>query len=158
MKKISLTIITLFVLMSCNTPRYKKLVLNYDSFNFEIFTGLEFRNRGLDKDGNIILLIFEKNSLVYNSTIIVDKKSENIVSVETIKGNPKEQQFLKTMVSEFIKINVPYLKVDYEQNVFINPDNFEHYNLVRINDPKTFFRNKNLNNFKKIIDRWYLRD
>ena len=158
MKKICSTIITLFLLISCNTPKYKKLVLNYDLFNFEIFTGLELRNRGFDKDGNIILLIFEKNSLVYNATIILDKKNKNIISVETIKGNPKEQRFLNTIVSKFIKINVPYLKVDYNQNIFINPSNFENYNLVRLENPKSFFKKRNKNHFKKINKNWYLRE
>ena len=159
MKQIGLKIIIILLITSCsNYNEYKKLILGYESLDFETLKGLEIRNRGTDNDGNIILLIFENNSFTYDATILIDYKTKNIISVETIKGNQKKLNNLNKIVNDFFRVNVKYLKVDSEHNIYINPNSFEHYNLVKVQDSKIFFNGKNRNNFKEIINDWYLID
>lgn len=155
MKKILIILVIFFY--SCNTEYKSDIEFIKKNFDYDF---KEFYQKKLsirEHTKNEIKIIYTRvkpNGDDEYSNIIFDIINDSIYS--------REETFLisqwtKNLLIDFIKLKVDYLEVDKYQNVKINLDNFERYDIVKVNNATIFFTEMNKKNFKGVVGEWYIR-
>lgn len=88
------------------------------------------------------------------SNIVVNLSNDSIYEKDE---NRKLDIVEMNILSKFINLRIHYLEVDQYQNVKINVDDFENYDIIKIKDTSNFFQKHKRGNFEKVAEMWYLR-
>ncbi len=146
--------------MSCRVKDYtfeNEFISKYENHDFSFFSLTELKLRGnRDNQKLISLRKFDSiNKELFYKTFVLDSNKNLKYYPEKYFIGETPNIYENKVVRKFDSIDVSYLNVDKDFNVKININNYEDFNLVRINDSIKYFKNKRLSNYVKIKNNWY---
>ena len=188
-KNIWIVIVLLFISSCANRNKEEKTIeaiiddaiQQYDTINFDKYYNLEIlvRERRYIRDAIILSTVsydpelFPKNlDMPPSWECLIEKFPFGIILItekdwvdERNKGYLSKKQIRK-IFRDFDKYDLDYLKVDYNDNVFLSPIpfSFERPFLLRVNDSTIVKENKHLRSknlgghFTNYKGSWYLSD
>ncbi|MCS4304938.1 hypothetical protein [Chryseobacterium sp. BIGb0232] len=134
MKKIIYYLCLLFII-SCKNNYEKEFIKRYSNYDFSKYQGREIYVRGFSsRNSPIIFLESMKNNNFVRLTINYNKQSKSIIDIEesypkdSLKENLKinANNQLKKLTTDFVDMDIYYLKVDSLGNVYVKPSAEEH--------------------------------
>ena len=161
--KIVQMIILSFFFQSCFTSKNNSEIAfanKYFDEDFSDFKNSDFVIRGLDNDGNYIVLKFDAAPCGFLG-IILDKDSLSLLSIEPIYQSnyycsidTSYSNYL--LAKKFINYNIQAIEVDNNNNVYVKTKFYEgRPNLVRFSDRK-FVKDIDTSKWDCIRGNWYL--
>lgn len=147
----------MFLLLNgcCGQSKEKAFIAKYELDDFFQFNGVSLFLRGLDKQGNFIVVGYTKlnnvNPEKYVSYgIFLDAQNQIIKTDWVIQNNNDyaniDTLLLQQIAQSFMKYEIPRLDVDVEGNVFVYMKDVETLALARFEKDSEFL--------KKYIDEW----
>ncbi len=157
---ITICLLQLVMLVSCEKRYYleREFISEYHDYNFDIFCLNELKLRGNKENQKLISLRkFDSiNNEVSYKTYIVDsvKNIEYYPAKYYNSETPSAKD--KSLIKEFVSIDISYLRVDSDLNVKISIDNYEDFNLVKVKDSINYFNKRKASNYAQLIKNWYV--
>lgn len=159
MKKNILIYFLLVFFISCSedNENIDKIIEKYKSENFKELRGVFITYRGLDGD-NVILTVnkFKSNCPPY--IVTVNPITKKIIKIEDHLVSKKcddyfNEKEIQNYTICFLKYNFIVLGVDYDNNVFINPNKQQPPSIIRVEDKYSVNEYKE---FKVYKDNWLI--
>ncbi|WP_291285494.1 hypothetical protein [Flavobacterium sp.] len=139
MKKNIFICFVLFCFISCSKDKISidKIIKEYNNEDFQQLKGVLISYRGINGD-NVILTVNKFNGDCSPYMITINPQTKKIVEIRNHLVIKKCNDYfnheeIQKYVSCFLNYNFIVLGVDYNGNVYINPDKQQPPNIVRIN-------------------------
>ncbi|KYH08057.1 hypothetical protein A1704_05165 [Chryseobacterium cucumeris] len=125
----------LLFIISCKNNYEEEFISRYSNYDFSNYQGKEIYVRGFSsRNFPIIFLENVQNNNFIRLTINYNKQSKSIIDVEesypkdSLKKNSKVNvnNQLKKLTTDFIDMNIYYLKVDSLGNIYVKPSAEEY--------------------------------
>lgn len=172
--KYIIVLIVLCFLVSCEQREITKkeidsFINKYEKEDFSVFKGftIEIRQHTLTETIYIVRENQKNNIGTTLFFVTFNKWSNNISEISKrdalhdvfVKGTLTDEE-LSTIIQEYTKYNFVYLKVDNENNIFINPFEIERRPfLLKLNKNSNVSIVKMYNyTFNQYEDNWYIRE
>lgn len=162
MKLYIFSIVLMIMFQSCNGQKNtEQIISRIDNIDFSPLQGISiyFRSKGHSRNTNIYFLNEFKGKCSPYS-VEVDKSNidgliiNNDLVLKSCNKDYLSSDEIKTLIKEYVKLDLCLVQVDNFGNIYINPDKQEAPVLLKLSGKSP---PKDLGEFKEYKDNWYIR-